>query len=169
MRANYITDTLLIGTLISLLILQQGVSLLAQAIRDLTDAGVPEATRRSLAKTLTPLISSPSSSISPATHSPTAQAILGIRNVRAIKSGSLMFVDLTVDVSPSMTMAEAHSVEEVVRRKIMEERSEVKEVRVHLHALEAEEFRSREHVPKVVAGVGSSGDNRKDIWNDGPC
>ena len=47
-----------------------------------------------------------------------------------------MSVDLTADVPASMTVSDAHEVERRVRDAIMESRSEVKEVRVHLHAVE---------------------------------
>ncbi|KAB5590744.1 Iron ion transporter [Ceratobasidium theobromae] len=113
------------GMLVSLLILQQGVSLCWTAFGDFTDAGVPLETRRELGSLVKPLL------VSPAPHT-----LLGIRNVRAVKSGSLMFVDLTADVPAGMTVLDAHEVEKRVRDAIMESRTEVKEVRVHLHAVE---------------------------------
>jgi cation diffusion facilitator family transporter len=113
------------GMLVSLLILQQGVSLCWTAFGDFTDAGVSLETRRELRSLVKPLL------VAPAPHT-----LLGIRNVRAVKSGSLMFVDLTADVPAEMTVLDAHEVEKRVRDAIMENRSEVKEVRVHLHAVE---------------------------------
>ncbi|CAE7097862.1 unnamed protein product [Rhizoctonia solani] len=110
------------GMLVSLLILQQGVSLCYSAFGDFTDAGVSPSTRKELSQLLDPLVQ-PSS-------------LLGVRNVRAVRSGSLMFVDLTADVPAAMTVLDAHEVEKRVRDAIMEGRSEVKEVRVHLHAVE---------------------------------
>ncbi|KAG8722183.1 hypothetical protein FRC08_005932 [Ceratobasidium sp. 394] len=110
------------GMLVSLLILQQGASLTWGAFGDFTDAGVPLSTRRELASLVTPLVAPGS--------------LLGVRNVRAVRSGSVMFVDLTADVPAEMTVSDAHEVERRVRDAIMESRSEVKEVRVHLHAVE---------------------------------
>ncbi|KAG9014484.1 hypothetical protein FRB95_007166 [Tulasnella sp. JGI-2019a] len=120
------------GTIISILIFRQGWGLLRQAFKDLTDAGVSESTRTSLFNIVKPLVSpaaSPSSL-------PTAESILGIRNIRAVRSGSKMFVDLTADVPPTMTMHDAHSVEKRIRDRIMSAKKEVREVRIHLHAVE---------------------------------
>ncbi|CAE6374969.1 unnamed protein product [Rhizoctonia solani] len=110
------------GMLVSLLILQQGISLCYSAFGDFTDAGVSPSTRKELSSLLDPLVE--------------PRSLLGIRNVRAVRSGSLMFVDLTADVPAGMTVLDAHGVEKRVRDAIMEGRSEVKEVRVHLHAVE---------------------------------
>lgn len=126
------------GTLISILIFQQGWGLFKGAMRDLTDAGVPESTRTSLRKIVDPLVTPPTSAST--SSYPNTKSILSIRNVRAIRSGSVMFVDLTADVSPLMTVREAHHVEDRIRQAIMSKRSEVREVRVHLHALEDGQF-----------------------------
>lgn len=112
------------GMLVSLLIFQQGASLTWTAFGDFTDAGVPVETRKELHSLVKPLL------VSPAPHT-----LLGVRNVRAVRSGSVMFVDLTADVPATMTVLDAHEVERRVRDAIMESRSEVKEVRVHLHAI----------------------------------
>ncbi|KAG8892382.1 hypothetical protein FRB99_002740 [Tulasnella sp. 403] len=122
------------GTLISILIFQQGFGLFVGAMRDLTDAGVNASTRKALKQIVYPLVTPPTSAST--SSYPNTESILGIRNVRAVRSGSLMFVDLTADVSPLMTMREAHHVEARIRDAIMENRKEVREVRVHLHALE---------------------------------
>ncbi|QRV94296.1 mitochondrial metal transporter 2 [Ceratobasidium sp. AG-Ba] len=108
--------------LISLLILQQGVSLTWGAFGDFTDAGVPSPTENELAALVTPLL--------------TRDGLPGINNVRVVRSGSVMFVDLTADVPVQMTVSDEHGVEAQIRDAIMESRSEVKEVRVHLHAVE---------------------------------
>lgn len=47
-----------------------------------------------------------------------------------------MFVDLTADVPPLMTMYNAHKVEKMIRDRIMSVKREVREVRIHLHAVE---------------------------------
>ncbi|CAE6416309.1 unnamed protein product [Rhizoctonia solani] len=110
------------GMLVSLLILQQGISLCYSAFGDFTDAGVSPSTRKELALLVDPLVE--------------PRSLIAVRNVRAVKSGSLMFVDLTADVPARMTVLDAHEVERRVRDAIMEGKSEVKEVRVHLHAVE---------------------------------
>jgi divalent metal cation (Fe/Co/Zn/Cd) transporter len=85
------------GLLVSIVILRQGLSLLAGAWGELTDAGVSPKTQQSLTQILNPLIVSsfPSSSSQPHLD----RTLLGIRQLRARRAGSLMFVDLTADVS----------------------------------------------------------------------
>lgn len=134
------------GTIISILIFQQGWGLFKGAMRDLTDAGVSENTRRALRKIVDPLVTPPTSAST--SSYPNTNSILAIRNVRAIRSGSVMFVDLTADVSPLMTVREAHHVEDRIRNAITSKRSEVREVRIHLHALEDGQF------PKKTNGNG---------------
>ena len=110
-----------VGTLISIMILQQGYGMMRGSLRDLADAGVSKATRESLAEIVQPLVGS---------------SIQSIRHIKAVRSGSLVFVDLTADVSPTMTMREAHVVEDLIRSTIKSSKKEVREVRVHLHAVE---------------------------------
>ncbi|KAG8708675.1 hypothetical protein FRC09_001096, partial [Ceratobasidium sp. 395] len=85
------------GMLVSLLILQQGASLTWGAFGDFTDAGVPLSTRLELTSLISPLVA--------------PGGLLGVRNVRAVRSGSVMFVDLTADVPADMTVGGAHEVE----------------------------------------------------------
>lgn len=47
-----------------------------------------------------------------------------------------MFVDLTADVPPTMKMRDAHKVERRIRDQIMSAKKEVREVRIHLHAID---------------------------------
>ncbi|KZT54229.1 cation efflux protein, partial [Calocera cornea HHB12733] len=112
------------GLLVSGAIGWQGCKWLIRGASDLMDAGVPAPDRDALARLLTPLPA--------ALGTPTAE-LLRIRNVRAVKSGSQLFVDLTADVPPGMTMREAHEVERCIRETLTHARKEVKEVRVHLH------------------------------------
>lgn len=45
-------------------------------------------------------------------------------------------LDLTIDVPPSMTVRDSHSVEQRVRDAVMSARREVREVKVHVHGEE---------------------------------
>ncbi|EJU04066.1 hypothetical protein DACRYDRAFT_20730 [Dacryopinax primogenitus] len=112
------------GLLVSAAIGWQGCKWGWRGLMDLLDAGVSAPERAALAGLLTPL---------PAARGTPTQELLAIRNVRAVKSGSQLFVDLTADVPGGMTMREAHEVERCIRETLMHDRKEIKEVRVHLH------------------------------------
>ncbi|KAG6832620.1 hypothetical protein H0H92_014456 [Tricholoma furcatifolium] len=108
------------GLLVSFVILRQGLDLLYGAWGDLTDAGVSLKTRRSMEKTLHPLL-----------HSSTSPShLLGVRELRARRSGSLLFVDLTAMVTPTMSIRDASALEEKIARTLKEARKEINEVRV---------------------------------------
>ncbi|KAG6891458.1 hypothetical protein C0992_006189 [Termitomyces sp. T32_za158] len=113
------------GLLVSFVILRQGLDLLFGAWGDLTDAGVSSKTRRSIEHKLKPLINSTSS---PST-------LLGVRDLRARRSGSLLFVDLTATVSPTMTVHETSMLDEKIIRTLKEARREITEVRVKYQPL----------------------------------
>jgi len=113
------------GLIVSFVILQQGVGLLAGAWGDLTDAGVSAKTKQVLSQTLDPLVLPPSSS-----YSIDKPAILAVTELRARRSGSLIFVDLTAEVPSSMTVKDLTGLEEKILSTLQEKRREVKEVRV---------------------------------------
>ncbi|KAF5393496.1 hypothetical protein D9757_000652 [Collybiopsis confluens] len=108
-----------------LVILQQGVGLLAGAWGDLTDASVSAKTKQVLKQTLDPLVISPSSS-----YPIDKPAILSVTELRARRAGSLIFVDLTAEVPSSMTVKDLTSLEEIILSTLQEKRKEVTEVRV---------------------------------------
>lgn len=79
-------------------------------------------------RVLEPLTSSsPSASPSP---------LLGIRNLRAKRAGSLMFVDLTADVLGTLSVRETQELEERITRTLVEARREIGEVRVRFCAVD---------------------------------
>lgn len=119
-----------LGLLVSIVILQQGIGLLAGAWGDLTDAGVSSRTRQSLERALKPLISSSSPT---EIHTP---AILGIHELRARRAGSLMFVDLTAEVQGTLTVGQASTLDEKIMRTLKEAKTEITEVRVKFVAKE---------------------------------
>lgn len=45
-------------------------------------------------------------------------------------------MDLTLIVPPTMTVRDSHSIELAVRERVMSARREVRELKVHMHALE---------------------------------
>lgn len=115
------------GLLVSIVILQQGYSLLRGAWGDLTDAGASPRTKISIQKILQPLISKDSTSTSVTQHTP---PLLGISKLRARRAGSMLFVDLTATVPRTITVEQASVLDEIITRKLREEKKEIAEVRV---------------------------------------
>ena len=121
-----------IGLLVSIIILRQGFDLLKGAWGDLTDAGVSPQARQSLVTILEPLVDKSikthqhetnfSNSLSP--------SLLSIQHLRARRSGSLIFVDLTAEVSGFVTVTQASTLEEKIARTLKNAKKEITEVRV---------------------------------------
>ena len=105
------------------MILRQGLGLLLDAWGDLTDAGVSPKTRRSLERALNPLLSDSS-------RSSPLPGLLGIRDIRARRAGSLMFVDLTASVSGQMNVHDASDLEVRITQALKKARKEIAEVRI---------------------------------------
>ena len=110
----------------SLVILRQGYLLLADAFSDRTDAGVSRKTLRSLKRTLEPLLgrSAP----------PAAKGLLSLGEIRARRSGAVMFVDVTADVRADLRMHETSEIEELIRASLTDAWREIYEVRVQFRA-----------------------------------
>lgn len=128
------------GLAVSFFILQQGLSLSKVAMLELLDAGVDKSTQKAYERLAEGLID--------------GKDLLGIRNVRGVKSGgksphllSSRFIrrktianvagqthlDLTITVPAEMTVKDSHAVEWRVREAIIEARREVREVKIHVH------------------------------------
>ncbi|KDQ10104.1 hypothetical protein BOTBODRAFT_36534 [Botryobasidium botryosum FD-172 SS1] len=115
------------GILVSVLILQQGLGILYASIKELTDAGVSPSTLSSISSLLKPILSaSPSSSSSSSKYT----HVIAIRDIRALRRGGNIFVDLTVELPRNTSMQGALGVEERIRKTVMEGRKEVREVKV---------------------------------------
>lgn len=114
-----------LGLLVSVVILQQGLGLFAGAFGDLTDAGVSTKMHGKLIRILEPLSASSEST-----------GLLGVRNIRGRRAGSLLFVDLTADIASSLTVREMSELEGKITRTLMEARKEIKEVQVRFCSVE---------------------------------
>ncbi|KAG5648510.1 hypothetical protein DXG03_003121 [Asterophora parasitica] len=112
------------GLLVSFVILRQGLDLLLGAWGDLTDAGVAPKTRRSIERTLSPLLND------------TGSHLHAIQDLRARRSGSRMFVDLTASVSGTLSVHDASSLDDKITRTLKEARKEIAEVRVKFQPIE---------------------------------
>lgn len=142
------------------MILRQGIVLFAGAFGELTDRGVSPRTQRILTHALNPLLPTPSTSAEPTTedshthshshpnshshphsHSrqvPTTSALLGVHDLRAMRAGATMFVDVVADVSPAMTMRDASVIERDITQNLKSVRREISEVRVKFNVVEKE-------------------------------
>ena len=127
------------GLLVSVLIFQQGWTFFVSALRQLTDAGVSPRTRAALHDAIAPLLSSPSSPTSPSippSASASADVLLGVSDIRALRRGANMFVDLTAHVPAALSVAEAAALEARVRDALVAARRDVKEVRVRFRPVD---------------------------------
>lgn len=123
------------------------------ALRQLTDAGVSPATKSTLFDVLQPLIHSHSSSSSPTpssstspppsngsaphVHSP-SDALLAITDLRAMRTGANMFVDLTAHVPSRLNVEDTAALEQQIRETLVRARKDVKEVRVRFRPVREE-------------------------------
>jgi divalent metal cation (Fe/Co/Zn/Cd) transporter len=126
-----------LGILVSFVILKQGLNLFGGAFADLTDAGISADSQRKLVQALNPLLSplSPPPSTAGNGHRATTE-LIAIRHLRAKRAGSLIYVDLTADVSSNMTVSSTSDLEEKISRILKEARREVSEVRVKFHPVD---------------------------------
>ncbi|EJF57763.1 hypothetical protein DICSQDRAFT_173634 [Dichomitus squalens LYAD-421 SS1] len=130
------------GLIVSVLIFQQGWGLLKTAFRQLTDAGVSPTTKAVLFDALRPLLPSsspPDAMLSDGQSRPTTQTLLGISDLRAMRTGANMFVDLTAHVPAQLSVNEATAIEQRIRDALVKARRDVKEVRVRFRAVGSEE------------------------------
>jgi len=133
---------------VSLVILRQGFVLFAGAFGELTDRGVSPRTQRILTRALNPLLPAPSTfaesttkDLHPHSHShqaPNPSALLGIHDLRAMRAGATMFVDVIADVTPTMTMRDAAVIERNITERLKSARREISEVRVKFNIIEKE-------------------------------
>lgn len=110
------------GIIVSIFILQQGLSLSKTSVLELLDKGITDDYQRRLERIVEPLVN--------------GRDLLEIRNIRGVKAGGLTSLDLTITVPPTMSVLESHAVEAHVRDTIMRQRKEVRELKIHVHALE---------------------------------
>ncbi|KAF8967832.1 mitochondrial iron ion transporter [Flammula alnicola] len=119
------------GLVVSVVILQQGFSLLAGAWGDLTDAGTSPRTRQSIKQVLETLVdNSGSTQLINEQDGTVLPPLMGIQQLRARHAGSLLFVDLTAEVSGSITVSQSTALEREIERVLKAARKEITEVRV---------------------------------------
>ncbi|KAK4688266.1 hypothetical protein P7C73_g1843, partial [Tremellales sp. Uapishka_1] len=107
------------GIAVSFFILQQGLMLSKTALMELLDCGIDAKTQGAIETIVNDMVD--------------GVELLGVRNVRGVKSGGHTVLDLTISVPPTMSVMESHSVEQRVREAVMSARKEVREVKIHVH------------------------------------
>lgn len=112
----------------SVLIVQQGWSIMIGSFKQLTDAGVSSSTRQKLVSALDPLLLS--AETTKAIGSPSQRALLAVKDLRAMRAGALMFVDLTAKVPGTMSVADTSALEASIERALKRAKKEVTEVKV---------------------------------------
>ncbi|WVR08473.1 hypothetical protein IAU60_005528 [Kwoniella sp. DSM 27419] len=113
------------GIAVSFFILQQGLSLSKTAFFELLDAGIDLQTKKKIIDLVEGMVD--------------GDELLGVRNLRGVKSGGQSHLDLTITVPPTMTVRDSHAVEQRVRDAIMSARKEVREVKIHVHSNDGDE------------------------------
>lgn len=103
----------------SLLILQQGVSIMGGAFSEITDASVSPGSQQKLTRALHPLV-----------NAQEGPSVLAISDVRARRAGALTRVELTAAVPWSVTVGETAELEERIIGLVTAARGGVVEVRV---------------------------------------
>lgn len=81
-------------------------------------------------KILEPLVDKSVTHEHHANFSNSSPSLLSIQHLRARHSGSLMFVDLIAEVSGSVTVTQASTLEEKIARTLKDAKKEITEVRV---------------------------------------
>ncbi|KAL4074111.1 mitochondrial iron ion transporter [Scleroderma citrinum] len=120
------------GMLVSVVILQQGYTLLKGAFAELTDAGVSKSIHEKLLHALGPLLSEGVESGNGVLR------MLAIRHLRAKHTGSLILVDVTVDVPSTWTVLDTSTLEEQISCRLKTARTEVSDVRVKFCPVDVE-------------------------------
>lgn len=113
------------GLLVSILIFQQGLGIFKGAFWEMTDAGAPEPVLRSLSRSLDKLLEDPRLKASS----------IHIRNLRARRAGSQLFVYLSVGVPGDLTAFRLDQLRRQIVSALKEVRKDVKEVQVQFEGI----------------------------------
>ncbi|KAI0000384.1 cation efflux protein [Russula vinacea] len=113
------------GLLVSVVILQQGLSIFKGAFWEMTDASAPEPVLRSLSRSLDKLREDPHLDSS----------FLHFHDLRARRAGSHLFVNLSVGVPGVLTAFQLSQLEKQIFATLKAERKDVKEVQVQFDVI----------------------------------
>ena len=119
------TDGSPTGLLVSFVIFGQGLSILKGAFWEMTDASVSDSVLQSLYRPLNRLVDAPRLST----------PLLHVRDLRARRAGSQLFVDLSAGVPGNVTALQLDGLEKEMVAALKAERKDVKEVRVRFEVV----------------------------------
>ncbi|KAA1476795.1 cation efflux protein [Dentipellis sp. KUC8613] len=105
------------GLLVSLVILRQGMSIFGGAFGQLTDASASKTTLHALHHALDE-------------HAAALPDLLAVHDLRARRTGAALFVDLTVDVPRTLSVAQTQKLELAIHAVLKEAKKEIAEVTV---------------------------------------
>ncbi|KAI0305573.1 cation efflux family-domain-containing protein [Multifurca ochricompacta] len=108
------------GLLVSILIFQQGLSILKGAFWEMTDASVPESVLRTLSRSLDNMLQNPHFIV----------PSIRIHDIRARRAGSQLFVNLSIGVPGELTANQLDQIERQIFATLKAERRDVKEVQI---------------------------------------
>lgn len=120
----------------SFVILRQGVELFGGAFAELTDAGISKGSREKLVRALDPLLHRDAADGDDATDVSKGPRVLAVRELRAKRAGSLINVDVAIEVPHTTTVLATSELEEEITRLLKDVRREVSEVRVRFYPIE---------------------------------
>ncbi|GAB5591653.1 mitochondrial metal transporter [Umbelopsis nana] len=109
------------GLAVSALILKTGGDIMISSLKELCDASADQETLSQVEKAILQLKAN-------------KPDIVDYQSLRGRKTGPFYLMDMTVHVNPKLTVVEAHTIEEDVRRCIQDACPEVKEIMIHVHA-----------------------------------
>lgn len=118
------------GLLVALVVLKQGWGLLMGAVGELTDRGIGPRSREALLDALQPLVESERAKAKGEGEGEEEARVEAIEEVRAVRAGALLFVDVRVRVSGKMTVQETAVLGDEIREALRVIRSDLAEVRI---------------------------------------
>ncbi|PCH43471.1 hypothetical protein WOLCODRAFT_138360 [Wolfiporia cocos MD-104 SS10] len=127
------------GIIVSILIIKQSWGVLVSALYQLMDGSVSPRTRQALQRALEPLLP-PSSGGGPSDTQIElcSENLLAVRDLRAMRAGAMMFVDVIAEVPRTLSVGETSALEGAIARALKGAKKEVSEVRVKFYPVDEE-------------------------------
>eukprot|EP01018_Ginkgo_biloba_P017496 Gb_14214 [translate_table: standard] len=105
----------LAGVLVSGMIVKAGLQTGYQSVKELVDVGAPESLLAPIRETVLQV-----------------EGVKGCHHLRGRKAGSMLHLDVHIEVDPFLSVSAAHNIGEAVRRRLQEHHAEVAEAFIHI-------------------------------------
>jgi len=122
------------GIIVSALILQQSMFILGGSVKELTDRGVSPETVLALAEAVDPLLSR---------ERQANLKLVDIKDIRAVRAGSRMFIDLLAYVDKNATISDLNRIEDNITELIVAKRRDVQEIRIKFRVVDDKALHGR--------------------------